>query len=74
MKTHLVVFISCTPAEVRNFNVFERAAEFSRYECSVEIRCEDGRELHCTCDPVGPTCWGWQSFKSQWEKKHGPIR
>lgn len=74
MNTHLVVFISCHPNEVQNLSVFERAAEFARYECCIEIRCDDGRELHCTCSPVGPTCWGWRYFKSQWENKHGRIK
>ena len=73
MKTHLVIYISCTLTELKNFVPFERAAEFTRYECTVEIHCETGKHLYVNCSPVGPTCWGWRYFRDEWVKRHGPI-
>lgn len=73
METHLVVYISCTTTELRNRSVFERAAEFTRYSCTIEIHCEDGRSIHAECTPDGASCWGWRYFKNKWEQTHGPI-
>lgn len=74
MQTHLVVYISCTEAELRNYCPFERAAEFTRYPCTIEIVCSDGRSLTKECTPEGATCWGWRYFKDAWQERHGSIK
>lgn len=74
MDTHLVVYIHCAAIDIRNSYAFERAAEFTRYPCTIEIQCEDGRALHLECTPDGAQCWGWRYFRAEWEKKHGQIK
>lgn len=75
MHTHLVVHIECDEMDLRDYRAFERAGEFSRYESTITIKCvSTGQEIVCRCHLTGGNvCWGWRYFKTEWERKHGPI-
>lgn len=74
MHTSVIVTIDCSEMDLRDYRVFERAAEFSRYQSSITIRCSNGQEITVHCNILkGDVCWGWRYFKTAWERKYGPV-
>lgn len=83
MHVLTVAYLHCTLQELSNRTVFEEAAKFTRWECTVYIRCDDtGQDLQVNCTPpaskpvgvITPAhCWGWRYFYDHWVRKHGPI-
>lgn len=79
MQVLTVAFIHCTLGELRSRAAFEEAARFTRWECTVIIRCDDtGEEMQFSCTPPGHAvpgipCWGWRYFYDQWIRRFGHI-
>lgn len=78
MDIHLVVFIRCTTSELRNRSVFVEAAQFSRWECSISIVCDEtAQDLYVTCSPPerrrprDNMCHSWSYFYWAWRRKYG---
>lgn len=68
------VYISCNIVELRTFEPFMRAMDFSAFHADITVYCIDnGRSINIRCSPVMRNCYSWRTFKNQWERQHGPL-
>lgn len=74
MDTVCQVQIECSLGELESFEPFFRAAEFTRFDSVIRIRCKDtGQGIMVRCKAGDPLCHGWRHFHLAWTRRFGRI-
>lgn len=74
METACSVMIECSLTELRLYEPFFRAAEFTRFNSVIEIHCQEtGQRIRVQCLKDDANCYGWRHFANQWQRRFGRI-
>lgn len=74
MDTVCSVQIECTMDEMKSYEPFFRAAEFSRFDSVIRIRCSDsGQQIIVRCKAGDGLCFGWRHFYTAWTRRFGRL-
>lgn len=74
MHTLVKVQIQFNLSELRTYEVFHKAAEFSSYDADIDLICTDTRQVKTyICSSLRANCYGWRHFKEEWERQFGRV-